>query len=171
MRKALTMYRKAPYKLFFKRNIAGKVDGLLTLKADDGRIIFQRMLARTGQNGGYTTSWINGSSGTPVGEWRVWIKPKSPYIEQINQDAGARGIGEFFRISSGDDFMYTINPANFTQKRHALGLHQDNIFKGSLGCCAVAVETEEQKAEWKGLTSFLKELGKKYDYLPIEVFF
>ncbi len=162
---------QAPYKMFFKRNIGGGVDGLLTVMHNDGRSFFKQMQARTGQSAGYKTSWQTGISGTPVGTHLLHIQPKSPFVEQIGQDAGQTGIGEFFRISSTHHNIMFIDDPHSNRRRKAVGLHQENKWAGSRGCVVVVVDTPEQMAEWRALSAFLLELGETYDYMPIEVFY
>lgn len=169
--KSTTKQRKggaAPYTIWFKRNPA-RVDGQLTINGNDGKMIFTRLHARSGQEGWTKTSWTSSKSPIPYskeikGDLRLWLHPR-----QKDQWAGATGIGEFWPISSQDSddvFIWSLDGKKF---RKVIGGHPDNKWKGSAGCVVLAVETPELKKIAEDVSKFLESLMAEYDYIPMKV--
>lgn len=140
-------------RLFYDRDHRS-FNGKLTV-ISDGITIFKQLPCRSGQRDWYDTSWVRGKSPIPYGVHRIYL---SPY--QRGQRAGRKGIGEFYPIGSYDS--YTIRNRMDTQKRTAIGLHEENMWDGSAGCIVVV-----KGEDWLMLTNYLKSRDEEYVTLEV----
>lgn len=142
------------------------MEGELTLIQREGAIskkLFERLPARSGQIG-YTQpakEWIRGKSPIPHGTWLLWLNSKDPGKFE------KKGIGEFFPISSTVNNPRLISQAE--KQRWDIGLHPENIFRGSAGCVVLVWDTPARHQKVKELFNFLRSLVKTTPYLKITV--
>lgn len=154
------------YTAFLKRDPIS-IHALFSIRSSDGRYLFEKMLANTGQAGYAMTDWDRSKSPTPIGTWRLWLDPVSP-----GQDEGETGIGEAFPVSSGDNRSVIIDPVNPERIRSLIRVHQENKFLGSIGCAAIVDEPANRQAEYWAMSEFLKQLRKTgVLWIPYKVFF
>ena len=146
------------WKAFFKRH-ANTIEGEFTLQKD-GVKIFDRLLARSGQEGYTDTSWRTGKSPIPFGVHNLYLDPY-----QDRQRAGAKGIGEFFPIANtSTSEIRALSYKTTGLVRKAIGLHEENMWKGSAGCIVIV-----SPDDWLTLSAKLKEIGKSQKSITIEV--
>jgi hypothetical protein len=78
--------------------------------------------------------------------------------------AGARGIGEFYPISTNGDGL-TIVGKDPAQRRYEIGLHEENMWAGSAGCIVIV-----NPNDWQAIRQELKAIAKTgVDKIKIEV--
>lgn len=153
-------------KAFYDRN-KDSIDGVFTLiKVEDNLAVklFDRLPARSGQNGHANTDWVRGKSPIPFGKHELSLNSVSK-----REWAGATGVGEFFPISSPGFFRKIEDPKNKYNFRLDIGLHPENNFKGSAGCIVLLVDTPERKAEVEKLFAFLRDFYDVQQTIPLEV--
>jgi len=160
---------RCPFTAYFDRN-PEDINGLFTVQDHDGGKLFNRLPARSGQPGFTNTSWIRGKSPIPYSgelnsnELKIWLKKP----QQFEQWPKASGIGEFWAISNSDD-MRTIRGISKDFIRQDIGLHPENMYKGSAGCIVLVHDTADQIIQVVKLHKFLLKLIGQYDYLPLIV--
>jgi hypothetical protein len=142
------------------------IAGFFTLQVtQDGETtkLFDKLPARSGQNGFTSTDWVRSKSPIPKGGYFLWLRPLNK-----GQWAGERGIGEFFHISSSkDDPLIIHGPAG--QQRVGVGLHPENKLPGSAGCIVLLADSEERRKVITELFALLVALGGEKDCLELTV--
>jgi hypothetical protein len=144
---------------FFKRD-PNSIEGLFTLQ-ENGEPIFKRLRARSGQAGFTKTNWNRGKSPIPFGNYLLWLD--SPL--DIGKRAGAKGIGEFYNISSTTDNRRIIANPGGIEKRWDIGLHAENSYPGSAGCI-VLVDVDHA---YEKVFPYLRQLGKRVQTIELRV--
>lgn len=134
----------ASFTIFFDRR-DGDIEGLFSIRWEDGSYAFEKLQARSGQRGHTHTNWENGLSPIPYGNFFL----NSP-ANNIGQRAGATGIGECFPIDNQGDRLTIVNPDNHGQRRQEICLHEENKFPGTRGCVAIVREKD-----WLAVRDFL----------------
>lgn len=159
------------YRCFYDRK-PGTVDGVFTVlevtQDESGNYsswkVFDRLPARSGQQLECNTSWRRGRSPIPYShtwpqaqQFKIWLDPRNQ--EEFPSAPG--GIGRFWPISNHAwNQNYTKHPFG-NQIRTVLGLHPENLFRGSKGCIVLLWDTPERKAEVQRLFNFFRELIRK----------
>lgn len=144
-------------KAFFDRNL-DSIEGFFTIQDELGNKLVDRVPARSGQAGHTRTSWKIAKSPIPFGKFNLHLKPNNQ-----GQKAGAKGIGEFYPIDNQGDRMTILSPAG-SRKRTEIGLHEENIFKGSSGCIVIV-----SHQDWLKVQKVLGDLRVRFNTIPLEV--
>ena len=148
------------YTVYFDRR-----NNKLSVKADDGRFVFEKIHALCGQAQHQNLSWVTGKSPIPYssevegGKYYLHLKYMNRNGgELISREPG--GIGWFIPISNSKHNPWIITGVVSGQKRTYIGLHPENAFKGSAGCPVVQWGTISEQAECRALFHFLAELKR-----------
>jgi hypothetical protein len=128
---------------------------------------FEKLPARSGQHG-YIDSWTRGKSPIPfsvecVNDLYIWLDCQL----QKGEWAGARGIGEFWKISTDPD-MRTIRGKN-GKYRQDIGAHPENDIPGSAGCIVFLHRTQQEKENLLSLRNFLLNLKERIEKIKLTV--
>lgn len=150
------------YTAYYDRNY-DTIEGLFTIQNSKGEKLFERLPTRSGQVAWTDTSWERGKSPIPYGSFKLWLDSYNKGTR-----AGARGIGEFFPISTEED-RHTIYSAGRRRKRTAIGLHEENTIPGSAGCIVLLTNTPERLEKVQELYKFLTSLKGDIDYINLRV--
>lgn len=167
------MTNQCPYRAFFDRK-DDTIDGFFTIidtRKPDSKV-FNRLPARSGQAGYTHSSWIRGKSPIPfskeLGKTELMIHMQRP--QNFEQWPLPAGVGEFWFISNSTKDPQTIqDPSNPKFERVAVGLHPENLYKGSAGCIVLLHDTESREKEVIRLHNFLLSLIDIYSYMPLTV--
>lgn len=128
----------------------------------DGEYIVKRHPARSGQPDKpgmayQSTSWISGKSPIPYtdelggGRYYLWTTPLRNRGQFDN-----KGIGWFYPISSSPNNSKLIQSG--VKMRQSIGLHPENMWKGSEGCVVLLWHTPKLKAQAAKIMSFIESL-------------
>lgn len=146
------------YRAFFDRK-DGSLSGKFSIRAKDGEYLFEKLFARSGQVGFLHTSWANGESPIPYGQFTLNTRPNN-----LGQSAGATGIGEAFPIDNQGDRNTIADPTNKRRKRAGICLHEENAIPGTRGCIAIVYHED-----WLRVRDWLRNLSDRLDSIPLEV--
>jgi len=118
----------AQVRVFYDRR-EGSIHGLLSVRDRDGHYLLEKAITRSGQASATLSSWRQGLSPCPYGDFNLWLVPNNP-----GQSAGATGVGEFYPIDNTGDRRTIRAPQNQRLVRREIGLHEENSLPGSRGC-------------------------------------
>lgn len=147
--------------LYYDRTL-GQMDGRLTLQyVDKGNIteLFKHLPVRSGQMGYInepSQDWIRGKGGTPFGTH--WLKC-SPVPLQMNPKNTP------FHLISSEKRSDVIHGPKAGQARSQVGLHLENEYVGSAGCCVLIKDTPTQECLAWALLKYLETLAKYEPYI------
>lgn len=160
------------YAAFYDRSPA-TINGALTIQeynpATRGvKKLINKIPARSGQGSYVNHSWVRGKSPIPYNvevegqRLYLWLRPR---LKEGTILAPARGIGEFWPISSSPAGERVIEAAETGQIREDIGLHDENYFEGSAGCIVIVSDKD-----FLALHAVLHELKNEgVVYLPLTV--
>ena len=154
-----------PYRAFFDRD-ENSINGFFTLQDEKGKKLFERLPARSGQNGYTKTNWLRSRSPIPFSKWinkpyRLWLQSVS-----AGMDHKANGIGEFWPISNTDS-MREIHGPYEGQGRMDIGIHWENDKPGSAGCIVLVSDTPARREQVKKLFAKLHTIKAQYIELVV----
>jgi len=153
------------HKIYYDRT-RGQMDGVLTLQSvENGKAvkIFERLPVRSGQPGylnGGEDDWVRGNGATPYGRHWLNCNPTKMVLMPKNTP--------FYSISSQKGTKTIFSPG-LSKKRFDIGLHLENQFKGSAGCCVLIVDTPEQRKQADELLAFIVRLRQNEPFIEFEV--
>jgi hypothetical protein len=147
-----------PYRAHFAR-YSDTIEGEFTLFGPGDVRLLDRVLTRSGQRGWTHTHWERGKSPIPPGVYRLWMTPYNK-----GQKPGARGVGEFYPISTGDNKSLIVHPLAKLQ-RVGIGDHDENLIPGSAGCTVTVKDPD-----WERKRAIYAEIRKQgIQWIPLNV--
>jgi hypothetical protein len=163
-----TIIPTLPIRVFYDRR-KGSIEGFLTVLDATGKKLFDKLPARSGQNGYTQTNWVPAKSPIPLWQPSVDYYLHLTPIHNGSDDfpTNASGTGLFFPISTHPHNPDLIEQGN--NRRWHVGLHPENSYPGSAGCLVLLWNTPARNRRVEALFALLLEQGKMQSTLRLTV--